>query len=114
MHLPDHGKRRSVGRVCGRVENGAIGRDHITHGDRGAIIETGIAYERESVSPGRWPLPCCEIRLWPATLVEADKPLVKQVIDTFRGSIRCLPGIKIEWQLLDTETDTRRLLLIAP
>jgi hypothetical protein len=52
--------------------------------------------------------------LWPATLVEANKPLVKQVIDSFRGSIGCLPGIKIEWQLLDTETNTRRLLLIAP
>jgi hypothetical protein len=39
-------------------------------------------------------------------LVEADKPLVKQVIDTFRGSVGCLPGVKIEWQLLDTETDT--------
>jgi hypothetical protein len=95
-----------VGRIRSRVENGAIGGDHITHGDRGTIIETGFACERESVALRPWPLPGREIRLWPAMLVEADKPLVKQVIDTFRGSVGCLPGVKIEWQLLDTETDT--------
>ncbi|MDX1344507.1 MAG: hypothetical protein R3179_01325, partial [Sedimenticolaceae bacterium] len=45
--------------------------------------------------------------------VEAHKPLVKEVVDTLGCCVGCLPGVEIEWQLLNAEPDTFRLLPCA-
>jgi hypothetical protein len=100
--------------VAGRVEDSLIGRDDIPDGDRGSIIERVIAREREPVPSRTGPLPCRERGLWLTMLVEAYKPLVKQVVDAFGCCVGCLSGIEIERQLLDAEPDSFRLLPGAP
>jgi hypothetical protein len=47
-------------------------------------------------------------------LVEAYKPLVKQVVDAFGCCVGCLSGIEIERQLLHAKPDTFRLMPGAP
>jgi hypothetical protein len=73
-----------------------------------------IAHEREPVPQGIRPLPCRQRGLRQTLLVEAHKPLVKQVVDTLRGRVGCLSGIEIERQLLHAKPDTFRLMPGAP